>query len=159
MKTLVPLLLLAISVPAAAQSRGADQITQRLNERGPVGYINTLCDQLNGVPVWGGVRSSQQRNATELQGSGVKVTCGSNGRAESVELSAGFTGPLPENTSLDMNFRQVWRTLKRAKLHKRADRERSKMGSTIRLNRKVPVTWRFADRRGRNGVQTVEINK
>ena len=158
MKVLIPLLLLTLAVPAAANTRGAAHVTQQLNENGPRGYIGQLCAQLNGVPVWGGVTSSQKQ-ITEMTGNGVKLTCGANGRVSTVVLTPGFQGPLPEDTTFNMKYRQVWRAVKKAGYKKRTIRNRSKAGSTILLNRSTKVTWQFADRRGKNGVQSITLTK
>lgn len=158
MKSLLPLLLLALSIPAAANTRGAAHVTQQLNEKGAAGYIGQLCEQLNGVPVWGGVTSSQ-RQITEMSGQGVRLTCGANGRVNKVVLTPGFQGPVPQDTTFDMNYRQVWRTIKRAGYKNRTIRNKNKAGSTILLNRSTKVTWTFADKKGKNGVKSIELNK
>jgi opacity protein-like surface antigen len=163
MRILAAAFLVAITAPALASDRDAaiaDRITKELNEKGPVGYIGQLCDRLNGVPVWGGVRSPQKQNVRELNGSGVKLTCGSDGRVGEVELKGGFSGPLPNNTTLSMRQKDVWKTLKKAGLKKQITKGKESGGRFVRFNhRKYPVTWKWNDPKGKQGVSAVIISK
>lgn len=161
MRIAIPALLLALAAPVAAQANDAitQRITSELTEKGPMAYLGQICDRLNGVPVWGGVRSSSEQNARELTGSGVKLTCGADGKVASGELKSGFQGPLPQGTSFSMSQKQVWKTLKKKGLKDEIEKGKAEGGRFVRLNRKNPVVWKWSDPKGKQGVTVIEIGK
>jgi hypothetical protein len=161
MRVLVTAAMLFVAAPLTAQANDAiaARITQELNEKGPLGYIGQICDRLNGVPVWGGVRSAQQTNARELTGSGVKLNCGSDGRVANGELKSGFQGPLPQGTAFTMRQKDVWKTLKKKGLKKEIEKGKADGGRFVRLNRKTPVTWKWSDPKGKQGVSVILLNQ
>lgn len=162
MRFFLPALMLTLAVPAMAQDRDAaisQRIMTELNQNGPLGYIGMLCDRLNGVPIWGGVSSPKKRNVRELTGSGVKLTCGADGRVERGELKAGFQGPLPSGTAFTMRQKDVWKTLKKRDLKKQSSKGKMDGGRFVRLNRKTPVTWKWADKKGKQNVSVILLNQ
>lgn len=161
MRALIATAMLFIAAPLTAQANEAitARITQELNEKGPLGYIGQICDRLNGVPVWGGVRSSQQQNARELTGSGVTLTCGADGRVATGELKSGFQGPLPQGTAFTMRQKDVFKALKKKGLKKEIEKGKAEGGRFVRLNRKTAVTWKWSDPKGKQGVSVILLNQ
>lgn len=161
MRLFLTALMIGLAVPAMAQDRQANiaaTITKTLNDNGPLGYIGLRCSNLNGVPVWGGVRGTGDQ-PRELTGSGVKLNCGTNGLVERGELKAGFQGPLPQATTFQMRQKDVWKHLRKRGLKKEITKGKTENGRFVRLNRRTAVTWRWDDKRGRQPVSVILLNQ
>lgn len=132
----------------------SDQIVAELKKRGPKNLLGRRCASLDGLDVWGGLRTT---SAKAVEGTGLKVRCNSEGVVKHVVLRPAFEGTLPRGTTWDFSQARVMAKLTSAGVEDLARSDTDDNGPLVVLPGRVITTWRWSD--GSNGPERIVLTK
>lgn len=168
----IPVILLALATTVATvadaapgddkANMGKGRIATEMSNKGPSGLLGRNCKMLNGVPVWGGLRANNPKAPSELVGTGIKAVC-EGGKVSSVTITQGYPGKLPKNTSWNMKWKDVKKTLKKGGMKDRMIADKKAAGGPmVKLQAKgrgASVTWLWADSKGKTPCDRIVFEK